>query len=696
MLQSKLRSNILKNASKHKNLIVQHPFLCNHHIGRRKFAVFLKKNKVNRSATLEWWINEISNGFPRSKILLRGAIITKHMIWNPITNKRVPMSVSILCGHLSFMALAISYTESDVLSLRLYAATGVTFAMIFQYYRPEPLYLPFKWNALFLLINALMIGRLLKHEMDSRSIPDEQKQLYVNVFQVKGMHPVEFMELMGIAKRREFLKDDVLVRQGEVRKSLHLIVQGAAKVLRDNEQINGLERHSFVGEMSFLAWEAKQRQIAKRKQSASNTDPLQRKNALFQTQQEQLLEYMASMIRRLDEELVGMGMDDEDLSSSSSSSSTNQDGTDYLGLNEFSIDIHHHDDLELYENDTDKDGSVENLLNIEVPKEAAMELGGANEKMIGSASVVCTEPCIVYSFSFPTLGRLLKRSPTMQVALERVLSMDLNRKLLSSVESGPENRYRRIMKQFLIEQITPTPTTSPTLISTSTSSNNHTDNKGRRVDELSKKDIRFLERYRTEAEIDESVRTKILTKYNWTEEQFFRGWKIDDPALNKAATGYRKELERIIMLAKRPASEVTSRSTFSLWFGSKIASSPTSTSVPSVGTDVVLRGVTSEDRKRLRRIREEHGISYSLHLKLLEELGWEAQDWDAGIRAAYHTQNIDSPSERNETDDNRKSNLSMTKSKSFSGSIRDDAVDSDNTNNIKAKRETLYSVKEKT
>ena len=87
MLNSRFRIDVLKNGLKYNNLI-RNPFLYNHHI-KRKFAVFLKSKKKNRKASFEWWINEITNGFPRSKILLRGAIVTKHMVWNPITNKRI-------------------------------------------------------------------------------------------------------------------------------------------------------------------------------------------------------------------------------------------------------------------------------------------------------------------------------------------------------------------------------------------------------------------------------------------------------------------------------------------------------------------------------------------------------------------------------------------------------------------------------
>jgi hypothetical protein len=53
--------------------------------------------------------------------------------------------------------------------------------MVFQYYRPQPLWIPIKWNFLFILINAAMIALVLKEESDAKNIPDEQQKLYKTV-----------------------------------------------------------------------------------------------------------------------------------------------------------------------------------------------------------------------------------------------------------------------------------------------------------------------------------------------------------------------------------------------------------------------------------------------------------------------------------------------------------------------------------
>ena len=102
-----------------------------------------------------------------------------------------------MAGHGSFFFLALSYLENDFLNLRLFALsgqissviififititsiiifflslywnlyvlclyTGISLSIIFQYYRERPLWIPIKWNALFLLINTVMAMFILK------------------------------------------------------------------------------------------------------------------------------------------------------------------------------------------------------------------------------------------------------------------------------------------------------------------------------------------------------------------------------------------------------------------------------------------------------------------------------------------------------------------------------------------------------
>lgn len=58
---------------------------------------------------------------------------------------------------------------------------GVSCSIAFQYYRPQPLWIPVSWNAIFLGINAGMVALLLKDENDARQQDQDSAALYDRV-----------------------------------------------------------------------------------------------------------------------------------------------------------------------------------------------------------------------------------------------------------------------------------------------------------------------------------------------------------------------------------------------------------------------------------------------------------------------------------------------------------------------------------
>ena len=137
----------------------------------------------------------------------------------------IPFTLSNVAGHGSFLFLMASYLETDFLNLRMYALSGISLSLIFQYYREKPLWIPLQWNFLFLLINAVMISFLLKESNDAEDMMknEEQKHLYDSTFKIYGMKPVDFLHLMSIAQRREVNVGEKIVEQGKHHNRLHLV-----------------------------------------------------------------------------------------------------------------------------------------------------------------------------------------------------------------------------------------------------------------------------------------------------------------------------------------------------------------------------------------------------------------------------------------------------------------------------------------
>ena len=183
-------------------------------------------------------------------ILLRGYMVRNRTINLPSIGP-VRWTMAEAAGHGAFMALALSYAERDVLNLRVYACSGIILNILFQYYRATPLWIPLRWNFLFLLINSAMIGISLKERNEAEYVPEEMKRLYDTVFKKLGMSKVDFMHMMKCAKMEKVEKGEFLVRRGGERDSLYLVQRGSFDVIRAGTKVAELRQGQFVGERSW-------------------------------------------------------------------------------------------------------------------------------------------------------------------------------------------------------------------------------------------------------------------------------------------------------------------------------------------------------------------------------------------------------------------------------------------------------------
>lgn len=61
-------------------------------------------------------------------------------------------------------------------------------SIAFQYYRPQPLWIPISWNTIFLFINVGMVGLLLKEERDAKQQDEDTATLYDKVVATTRLH----------------------------------------------------------------------------------------------------------------------------------------------------------------------------------------------------------------------------------------------------------------------------------------------------------------------------------------------------------------------------------------------------------------------------------------------------------------------------------------------------------------------------
>jgi len=165
-----------------------------------------------------------------------------------ISPRHVTMTYTELFGHSSFVLVAISYAVDDFLMLRMIAVVGSTAMLLFTYFHPHGrvLWLPFKWNLLFIAINSYRIGRVHLDRYRAERLDPELIHLRDNNFYL--LDPVDFARLVSIARIEEFRKGDVIIEQHCDNGYVRCVIDGDFRVLRDGKLTYMLESANFVSE----------------------------------------------------------------------------------------------------------------------------------------------------------------------------------------------------------------------------------------------------------------------------------------------------------------------------------------------------------------------------------------------------------------------------------------------------------------
>jgi len=209
----------------------------NEHIG---------KHSENRSTVM---MRKVKEAF-----IAKYDFMTKPMVIKLPLGHNITTNLSNMCGHGSFVMLALGYMESDVLLLRMYATSGIVLSILFQYYRPQPLWIPISWNSLFFAINLGMITLILADQAELSDLESEVQSLYENTLHDQGMSKMEFSRLLAIAKRRTLSKGEVLKRCGVRQHSLFVVVKGRANISHDGHLVGSVNKNHFVGSVAFMTF----------------------------------------------------------------------------------------------------------------------------------------------------------------------------------------------------------------------------------------------------------------------------------------------------------------------------------------------------------------------------------------------------------------------------------------------------------
>mmetsp|Transcript_23425 Transcript_23425/g.33460 ORF Transcript_23425/g.33460 Transcript_23425/m.33460 type:complete len:530 (+) Transcript_23425:267-1856(+) len=165
-----------------------------------------------------------------------------------ISPQHYSFTLSECFGHASFILVAASYATEDFLQLRIMAVFGSGAMLFFTYFHPHGrvLWLPLKWNLLFITLNSYRIGRVLFKRYMADQLPEKWKKFREE--HLSSLDAVDFYKLYCIAKEETYEEGEVVMIQGTANPNVRIVIEGELEVLRDGTLTYVLEKGNFVSE----------------------------------------------------------------------------------------------------------------------------------------------------------------------------------------------------------------------------------------------------------------------------------------------------------------------------------------------------------------------------------------------------------------------------------------------------------------
>ena len=367
-------------------------------------------------------LDNIRDSVRRRRILIRGAMIRRRMIKIPLRASPEIISFSDLCGHGAF----VSYLSSDITYLRMSAVSGIMLSVIFQYYREKPLWIPIRWNAIFLITNIVLLIQLFKEANDADNLPEEQKQLFLEVFKDLGnMKMVDVLHLMMIANRKEFVSGSNIVNAGKKRTHLYIVVKGRCKIVNSKGDVVGeIGPNECICENAFVTW----------KNAKIKMDHLKAQQALEQERSVVSLIYQdetsknKNIITNLDGDTP-----QKEVNWSGNAYNVAVNMTPWLfPVNETPLakqDDEHFEDDAIFKNAIENDDSEES----------------GDWQLVGKFNVVASEDVVVYKWRFDILHEMIQKRPAIGIVFERLVSKGLNNKMIHTASKEKLRNYKQML-----------------------------------------------------------------------------------------------------------------------------------------------------------------------------------------------------------------------------------------------------------
>ena len=156
------------------------------------------------------------------------------------------MTIDIIFLHFSYLLTLLALSIRGILWLRIVLTISQFGHLINAYMNYDAN--KGGWTIIFIAINLVQI-MIIFRERRELLIPEQIRDLYENIFHTKTSR-----EFLNFWNKGELMhtNNEILINKGNNQKSLMLVLNGNAEVIRNDKKIAILERGQFIAEISYI------------------------------------------------------------------------------------------------------------------------------------------------------------------------------------------------------------------------------------------------------------------------------------------------------------------------------------------------------------------------------------------------------------------------------------------------------------
>jgi CRP-like cAMP-binding protein len=154
-------------------------------------------------------------------------------------------------GHASFVLVAVSYAVDDYFWLRCISMAASSVMLVFTYFHPngKVLWLPFKWNILFILLNFFRVSNISREHYNANQLLSSNPELlHLRNNHFYLMDLVDYAKLVQCARIETYRAGETVITQGEPNRCIRLVLSGHFVVNRNDKPTYELTEANFMSE----------------------------------------------------------------------------------------------------------------------------------------------------------------------------------------------------------------------------------------------------------------------------------------------------------------------------------------------------------------------------------------------------------------------------------------------------------------